>query len=148
MVIWIKCTHPIHFSSFIPKISMFTLANSCLTISNLPWFTDLTFQIPMQYCSLPHCTLLSPPDTSKTKCHFHFSPASSFFLELYLHSSPVVYWRPTNLGNSSSGVICFLPFHTVHGFLEARILKWFSITSPGLPYSAIWSRAKANRVLS
>ena len=27
-------------------MSMFTLAISCLTTSNLPWFTDLTFQVP------------------------------------------------------------------------------------------------------
>ena len=31
---------------------MFTLAISCLATSNLPWFMDLTFQVPMQYCSL------------------------------------------------------------------------------------------------
>ena len=28
--------------------------------------------------------------------------------------------------------ICFLPFHTVHGVLKARILKWFAI-----PFSSI-----------
>ena len=28
---------------------MFTLAISYLTTSNLPWFMDLTFQVPMQY---------------------------------------------------------------------------------------------------
>ena len=33
---------------------MFTLAISCLTTSNLPWFTDRTFQVPTQYCSLQH----------------------------------------------------------------------------------------------
>ena len=38
-------------------MSMFTLAISCLTTSNLLWFMDLTFQIPMQYCSLQHWTL-------------------------------------------------------------------------------------------
>ena len=27
----------------------FTLAISCLTTSNLPWFMDLTLQVPMQY---------------------------------------------------------------------------------------------------
>ena len=32
-------------------MSMFTLAISCL-----PWFMDLTFQVPMQYCSLQHWT--------------------------------------------------------------------------------------------
>ena len=35
-------------------MSVFTLAISCLTTSNLPWFTDLTFQVPMWYCSLQH----------------------------------------------------------------------------------------------
>ena len=31
-------------------MSVFTLAISCLTISNLPWFMDLPFQVSMQYC--------------------------------------------------------------------------------------------------
>ena len=57
------------FSSLIPKMSMFSLAISCLTISNVPWFMDLTFKVPMQYCSLQHWTLLSPPDTT-TAGHF------------------------------------------------------------------------------
>ena len=43
---------------------MFTLAISCLTTSNLPSFTDLTFSIPMQYCSLQNRTLLPSPITS------------------------------------------------------------------------------------
>ena len=30
---------------------MFILAISCLTTSNIPWFRDLIFQVPMQYCS-------------------------------------------------------------------------------------------------
>ena len=56
----------VHFSSLIPKMSMFTLIISCLTRSNLPWFMDLTFQLPMQYCCLNHWTLLSPADISTT----------------------------------------------------------------------------------
>jgi len=32
-------------------MSMFTLAISCLTTSNLPWFMALTFQVSTQYCS-------------------------------------------------------------------------------------------------
>ena len=43
------------------KMSMFTLAISCLTTFILPWFLDLTFQVPMQYCSLQHRTLLLSP---------------------------------------------------------------------------------------
>ena len=40
MVIWVKFTFPVHFTSLIPKMSMFTLPISCLTISNLLWFMD------------------------------------------------------------------------------------------------------------
>ena len=51
MVIYIKFSHLVHFSSLIPKMSLLTLAISCLTTSNLPWFMNLMFQVPMQYCS-------------------------------------------------------------------------------------------------
>ena len=66
----------VHFNSLIPKMSMFTLAISYLTTSNLPRFMDLTFQVPMQYCSLQHRTLLLSPVTSTTGCCF-FSVAPS-----------------------------------------------------------------------
>ena len=46
----------------------------------------------MQYCSLQHWTLLPSPVTSTTGCCFCFDSVSSFFLELFLHWSPVVYW--------------------------------------------------------
>ena len=45
----------------------------------------------MQYCSLQYWTLLPLPVTG-CECYFHFASASSFFLELFLHSSPVAYW--------------------------------------------------------
>ena len=47
-------------------MSMFTLAISCLTTSNLPWFMDLAFQVPMQYWSLQHWILLLSLVTSTT----------------------------------------------------------------------------------
>ena len=34
---------------------MFTLAISCLITCNLPWFMDLTLQVPMQYCTRNKC---------------------------------------------------------------------------------------------
>ena len=98
---------PVHFSLLIPKMSTFTLAISCLITSNLPWFIDLTFQVPMQYCSLQHQTLPLLPVTSTTGCCFCFGSISSFFLELFLHWSPAVYWAPTNLGSSSLSVYLF-----------------------------------------
>ena len=107
---------------------MFTLVISCLSTSNLPWFMDLTFQVSMQYCSLQHWTFLPSPVTSTTGCCFYLGSISSFFLELFLHSSPVAYWAPTNLGTSSFSVLSFCLFVTVHGVLKSRILKWFAIS--------------------
>ena len=77
---WIKFTHSHPFSSLIPKISLFTLAVSCLSTSNLPWFVDLVFHVPMQYCSLKHRTLLSPPNTTTIGHRFCFDSSSSVFL--------------------------------------------------------------------
>ena len=95
----------------------------------------LTFhQVPVQYCSLQHQTLLPSPVTSATGHCFHFRSVPSFFLELFLHSSPVAYWAPTNLGSSSFSVISFLPFHTVHGVLKAGMLKWLSIPFSSGPH--------------
>ena len=85
---------------------MFTLAISCLTTSNLFWFMDPTFQVPMQYCSLQHQTLL-PSITSTTGYCFCLGSISSFFLELFLHWSPVAYWRPTDLGSLPFNVLSF-----------------------------------------
>ena len=114
-------------------MSMFILAISYLTTSNLPWFMDLTFQVPMQYCSLQHQTLLLSPVTSTAVCCFCFGSVSSFFLELFLQWSLVAYWAPTGLPSSS---LCpnFLPFHTIHGVLKARILKWFAIPFSSGPH--------------
>ena len=117
-------------------MSIFTLAISCLTTSNLLWFMDLTFQVPMQYFSLQHWTLLSPPDTSTARHSFCFHSAFSFLWEPFLPSSPVVYWTP------SKGFIfqchVFLPFHTVHGVFKGRMLKWFAFPfSRGPPLSEL-----------
>ena len=91
---------------------MFTLTISCLTSSNLPWFMDLTFQVAMQYCSLQYQTLLSSPDIPNW-ASLHFGSATSFFLELLvvvLCFTPVAYWRPSELGDSSFDAISFRHF--------------------------------------
>ena len=110
-------------------MSTFTLAISCLTTSNLPWFMDLTFQIPMQYCSLQHQTLLPSPVASTAGCCFCFGSITSFFLELFLHWSPVAYWAPTDLGSSSFNVLSFCLFILFMGF--SRQEYW-----SGLPFSS------------
>ena len=104
-------------------MSTFTLAISYLTISNLPWFMDLTFQVPMKYCSLQQQTLLSSPVTSTTGCCFCFGSVSSLFLELFLHSSQVAYWAPTDLRSSSFSVISFCLFIP---FLAGKSINWYN----------------------
>ena len=103
-------------------MSMFTLAISCL-----PWFMDLTFQVPMQYCSLQHWTY------SITR-HIHNWALFLLWLCLFILSeifSPL--FSSSILGTHQPGegvhlsVSYFWPFHTVHGVLKARILKWFTI---------------------
>ena len=59
---------------------------------------DLTFQVSMQYCFLQHQSLCPSPVTSTAGHCFLFG--SSFFLELFLNSSPVAYWAPIYLSVS------------------------------------------------
>ena len=107
---------------------MFTLAISCSTTSNLLWFMDLTFQVPMQYCSLQHWTLLPSPVTSTTECCFCFGSVSSFALDLFLHWSLEAYWVPTDLGSSSFSVLSFCLFMLFMGF--SRQEHWSGLPFP------------------
>ena len=51
----------------------------------------------MQYCSLQRWILLLSPVTSTAGYCFCFGSIPSFFLELFLHWSPVAYWAPNDL---------------------------------------------------
>ena len=57
-----------------------------------------------------------------------------------LHSFPVAYQTLSDVGERGEGLIfwcpLFLPFHTVHGILKARILGWFTIPFPSGPHFA------------
>ena len=79
----------------------------------------------MQYCSLQYQNILPSPVISTTGCCFCFDSVSSFFLELFLHSSPVAYWAPMDLGSSFFSVLSFCLF--ILFILKARRLKWFAI---------------------
>ena len=95
---------------------------------------DLTFQVPMQYCSLQHQTLLPSPVT-------HTWVLFLLWLRLFFLSgviSPLI--SSSILGTYGPGefifqCLIFLPFHTVHGVLKARILKWFAIPFSSGPHS-------------
>ena len=111
-------------------MSMFTLAISCLTTSNLPWFMDLTFQVSMQYCFLQHRTLLLSPVTFTSGYCFCFGSIPSFFLELFHHWSPVAYWAPTDLGCSSFSILSFCLFILFMGFSRQEYWNGLPFPSP------------------
>ena len=83
----------------------------------------------MQY-SLQHQTLLSPPETFTMGHCFSYGPVSSFFLELFLHSSSVAYWVPTDLGSSSFSVISFCLFILFIGFSRQEYWSVLPFPSP------------------
>ena len=74
----------------------------------------------MQYCSLQHRTVL--PITSTTECCFCFGSISilSGVVSLLFSSSILGTYQ---LGKLIFQCPIFLPFHTVHGVLKARILN-------------------------
>lgn len=108
---------------------------------------NLTFQVPMQYCSLQHQTLLLSPVTSTAGYCFCFGCIPLFFLELFLHWSPVAYWAPTDLGSSSFSILSFCLFILFMGFSRQEyevvchyLLQWttFCQVSPPWPARLGW----------
>ena len=110
-------------------MSIFIPAISCLTTSNLTLIHGSN--IPGSYAILFFTTL----DFTSITSHIHnwtlflLCLISSFFLEF----SPLI--SSSILGTYQPGKFLFqcpifLPFHTVHGVLKVRILKWFAIPSP------------------
>ena len=83
----------------------------------------------MQYCSLQHWTLLSPA-IKDTRCRFHFGSGSSILLELFLHSSPVAYWTPTDLRGSCFTVLFFCLFILFLGFSRQECWSGLPFPSP------------------
>ena len=109
---------------------MLTLAISCLTTSNLPWFTDLTFQVPMQYCSLQH------QDFTSITSHIHNWVLFLLWLHLSILSgviSPLIsssIWAPTNLGSSSFSILSFCLFILFMGFSRQEYWSGLRFPSP------------------
>ena len=136
MVIWVKFTIPVLFSSLIPRMWTFTFAISCLTASNMLWFMNLTSRFlcnialysigPWFYHqSHPQLGIVFALATSLIISGVISPPISSSILGTY---------RPREFLFQCSII---LPFHTVHGVLKARILKWFDIPFSSGPHSVI-----------
>ena len=88
---------------------------------------DLKFQVPVQYCSLQHWTLLLSPVTSTTGRCFCFGSdlfILSGVISPLFSSSILGTYQPREFIFQCH---IFLHFYTVHGVLKARILKSFAI---------------------
>ena len=106
-----------------------TLAISCLMTSNLPWFMDPTFQVPMQYCSLQYQTCFH-------HLHIHNWVLFLLWIHLFILSrviSPLIsrsilgtYWP----GEFIFQCPIFLPFHTVHGLLKQEYWSGLPLPPP------------------
>jgi len=85
--------------------------------------------IPGSYALLFFTTL----DFTSITCHNHNWALFSFWLSVFILSGAIFpLFSSSIMGTYQPGefiVQCpiFLPFHTVHGVLKARILKWFAI---------------------
>ena len=80
---------------------------------------EVKFQCDLLYQEVHH------PSTAG--CCFCFVSVSSFYLELFLHSSPVAYWAPTDLGSFSFSVLSLCLFMLFMGFTEVvchSLLQW------------------------
>ena len=84
----------------------------------------------MPYWSLQHRTLLLSPVTSTAGYCFCFGSILSFFLELFLHWSPVAYWAPTDLGSSSFSILSFCLFILFMGFSRQEYWSGLPFPSP------------------
>ena len=123
-------------------MSMFTLASSCLT--TLQFALIHGPDIPGSYATL----LLTASDLASITSHIHngffcFVFVFCFLLWLHIFSlsgviSPLI--SSSILGIYQPGEFIFqcpifLPFHTVHGVLKARILNDFAIPFSSGPHS-------------
>ena len=133
MVIWIIINLSIffHFSSLNSNLLMFILAISCLTM----FFTLIHGpNLPGSYAIL----LFTTSHFTFTTRHIHYRVSFRLWPGLFILSG-VISNCPLLLPSSIVDTFwpgelilhchIFLPFHTVHGLLMVRILKWFAINS-------------------
>ena len=78
--------------------------------------------------------LFTASDLASITSHIHnwvlfcFGSIPSFFLELFLHWSPVAYWVPTDLGSSSFSILSFCLFILFMG--SSRQEYWSGLPFP------------------
>ena len=125
-----------HFNSLIPKMSMFTLCH--LLFDHFQFTLIHVPNIPGSYAIL----FFTASDFTAIISHINNWVLFSLWLCLFILSgfiSPLVsilgilgtYWP----GEFIFQCLIFLPFHTVHGVLKARIWKWFVIPFSSGPHT-------------
>ena len=118
---------PVHFSSLIPKMSVFTLAH--LLFDHFQFTLIHGPTIPGSYIIL----FLTALDFTSIISHIQNWALFLLWFSLFILSGAIsLLFSSSILGSNQPGELTFqchifLPFHTVNGFLKARILKWFSI---------------------
>ena len=112
-------------------MSIVTFLIPCLTTSNLPWCIDLTFQVPVCNIVIYSIWLCSYHQSyPQLGVVFCFGSASSFFSKLFLCSSSVSYWAPTDLGDHLSMSYIF-PFSILFiGFSRQEYWSGLPFPSP------------------
>ena len=130
MVTWVKFTHS---SPFYLADSSNVNVHSCHLLFGYFQFALIhgpDIPLPMQYCSLQNRTLLLSPVTSTTGGLF------LLWLRLFILSgviSPLISSSLLGIYRPREFIFqcpIFLPFHTVHEVLKARIVKCFAFPSP------------------
>ena len=88
--------------------------------------------------------LFTAPDLASVTSHIHncvllcFGSIPSFFLELFLHWSPVALWAPTDLGSSSFSILSFCLFILFMGFSRQEYWSGLPFPSPFCHTSPPW----------
>ena len=85
----------------------------------------------MQYCSLQHLTLFLSPFNPQLGIVFALAPSLLSFWSYFSSGILGTYWPREFLIQYP----IILLFHTVHGILKARTLKWFAIPFSSGPHS-------------
>ena len=125
---------PVHFCSLIPKMSMFTLAISCLDHIQFILIHDL--KSPGSYSVF----FFMASDFIFTSRHIHSWASFPLWPSLFTLSGAISPLFPNSiLGIFLPGVLIFqcysfFPFHAAYGVFQAKILEWVAISSFSGPY--------------
>ena len=127
-----SCPQSLPASESFPMSQLFTWGGqstgASASASVLPMNTQVSFRMDWLDLLVVQGTLKSLllPITSTTGYCVCFGSIPSFYLELFLHWSPVAYWAPTDLGSSSFSILSFCLFIL---FMSLSLLSYKMIIS-------------------